>query len=441
LDQWLDGATAKAAREVVVAGQTVPDLDPESGTPPVTEPKNPTLDPGTTTYPAATRTVNVANASQLSSALSNRQPGDHIVLADGSYGGNFSISVNGGQATPVVIRAANRLQATLPGSLSISGSDIWVWGVNFQGKPTAGSCISVQGARQKIIGCRFAEFGSSTSFTRNNAIDGEGGRSDSLEIGYCIFENPRPFRSWSSVDGQWPQWRFGMRFHRWADRAPYDLRVHHCHFRNFPAKPSPDYRSAQCDAIEIAAIGSDFDTRNRIDHCLFEDIPDNSGSIIDVKAGRAGIVEYCTTINCSGRIDLRDADNWILRHLWMEDTQGIGIMGKNHTVSDVRMFGGARRIMAHIANRPYTDPPGTDQRRQVSDVIVQCCPESNIRIGLEWSVSPSLMPRNVQIRGGNAGVSIGSGSSDITQDPDFSCPESKAFKLAPEQVGPAALPA
>ena len=443
LDHWLDGAGAEAARAVVVAGQAVADLNPESDSPPQPAPVLPDSNAGTTIYPAATRVVNVSNASQLSSALANRQAGDHIVLANGTYSGNFSIDGNGTESAPIVIRAANLIQARIVGNstLTVRGNHVWTWGLQFDGKRNGGGCIDITGLRHKIIGCRFFDIGSDTAFTRNNFIAGEAGRSDFLEIGYCDFDTPRRFRSWISSDGQWPQWRFGMRFHRFADRAPYDLWVHHCHFRNFPVKPDTNYRSAQSDAIEIAAVGSNFDTRNRISHCLFENIPDDSGSIIDIKAGGAGIAEYLTTINCAGRIDIRDADNWIVRHIWMENTQGIGVMGKNHEVSDVRMFGGARRIMAHIANLPYTDAPGGDQRRQVSDLIIQCCPEADIRVGLDWSTSPTYLPRNVQIRGATASVSIASGSSNITQNPGFACSPSKAVKLSAANVGPVALPA
>jgi hypothetical protein len=388
--------------------------------------------------PSAQRTRSVSDDNQLASALNEAVAGDQIVLANGTYSDKTISGKNGTSSAPIVIRAANPGQARINGKLTVNGgSHIWTWGINFQG-PTAG--IRIAGNQHKILGCRFADFGRSNVFTRDEAI-ATISRTDSLEIAYCLFENPVGFRSWTSADGQWPQWRFGFRSRHESAGAPYDLHIHHCHFRNFPDKPSSDYRSAQSDAIEIAPIGSNFDTRNRIDHCLFESIPDDNGSIIDAKAGRDGIVEYITAINCGGRIDLRDTDNWVLRHIWMENCQGIGVYGKNHTISDVRMSGGSRRIMLHIGNRSYTDPPGTDQRRQVSDVAIQCCPEANVRVGLDWTVSPTLLPRNVQILGSTSSVTIASGSTNVTQSPGYVCTPSKAFKLSPSQVGTAALPA
>ena len=402
----------------------------------------PTAEDGTTSYPAATRVVNVSTAAQLSSALSDAVAGDHIVLASGTYSGSFSITKSASASAPIVIRGTSLLQARIVGnsSLTVAGSDVWTWGLQFDGKRNAGGCINVTGTRHKIIGCRFFDIGSSTSWTQNNFIDGQAGRSDFLEIGYCHFDTPASFHSWSSGDPQWPQWRFGMRFHRWADRAPYDLWVHHCRFNDFPAKPSADYRSAQSDAVEIAAVGSDFDTRNKFSHCLFENILDGSGSIIDVKAGRAGIAEYLTTVNCTGRLDLRTADNWTVRHIWMENTQGIDIFGQDHLIEDVRFFGtGAKTIDVCIGNLPAGSSQNTDQRVQARNVVIQGCPEANLRVGTRYSTSPNLYPINTQLLGPRASTSISGSATGTVNSPSASVPASKAFKLSASDVGPTKL--
>jgi len=84
-------------------------------------------------YPAPLRTVNVSTRSELDAALANAQPGDHIVLADGSYGSiRLAIDVRGTSANPVVIRAANKLGAALPGGFDLSADSRYVmlWGLN-----------------------------------------------------------------------------------------------------------------------------------------------------------------------------------------------------------------------------------------------------------------------------------------------------------------------
>ncbi|HEU4328504.1 MAG TPA: cellulose binding domain-containing protein [Roseiflexaceae bacterium] len=55
---------------------------------------------------AAGRTVNVANATQLTQALQNALPGDLILLADGTYSGRFTLEKQGTAADPIVVRGS-----------------------------------------------------------------------------------------------------------------------------------------------------------------------------------------------------------------------------------------------------------------------------------------------------------------------------------------------
>jgi hypothetical protein len=64
---------------------------------------------------ATTRVVN--NSSELQSALNAAQPGDEIVLNNGTYTGQFTINgANGTAAAPITIRAANKHQAVFVGA-------------------------------------------------------------------------------------------------------------------------------------------------------------------------------------------------------------------------------------------------------------------------------------------------------------------------------------
>src|SRR5262245_40593477 len=59
-------------------------------------------------------TINVSTAAGLTSALSSAVAGDEIVLANGTYTGNFVINGNSGASgNPITLRAANRHQAIL----------------------------------------------------------------------------------------------------------------------------------------------------------------------------------------------------------------------------------------------------------------------------------------------------------------------------------------
>jgi hypothetical protein len=65
--------------------------------------------------PALARQVNVSSVSQLQPALASAQAGDEIILADGTYAVNTNLSctANGTAQAPIVVRAQNRLGASI----------------------------------------------------------------------------------------------------------------------------------------------------------------------------------------------------------------------------------------------------------------------------------------------------------------------------------------
>lgn len=68
-------------------------------------------------YPAAVRTVNVSTLSELQTAINASQPGDHIVVASGTYVGTVTISSRvGTYDNPVVIRGADFFDPFNPGA-------------------------------------------------------------------------------------------------------------------------------------------------------------------------------------------------------------------------------------------------------------------------------------------------------------------------------------
>jgi hypothetical protein len=383
--------------------------------------------------------VQVDNSSELARALSSATAGTTIVLADGNYErrDGFALNARGSSGVPIVVRAAYPGRARLNGTFSINGGAyVCIWGLNFEG-PTAG--LQITGEHHKVIGCRFAEFGSSANFTHNAAVTLPS-RTDSLEIAYCLFEKPANFAPWYSVerDGAWPQFRFGIRGRHEADRAPYGLHIHHCHFRDFPPKPSPNYRSAQADAIEIAPIGSAFDTHNLIEYCMFENINDDSGAICDIKAGSAGIFQYNTALNCAGRIDLRSATNWTIRHNWLENTQGIAVYGRDHQLIDNQLSGGASLVRLLRGNGD--DSFSGAARPQVVNCLVRCH-GGTLRIGTDWSAdSLDYLPVDIWVENHRGAVEIQTGAT-VLENHDYPCGASRAFKLAADQIGPAAAPA
>lgn len=388
---------------------------------------------------AAQQIVHVGNGSELARALALATAGTTIVLADGTYERHdgFALDARGDSDAPIVVRAAHPGRARLSDTFAVrGGAHAWIWGLNFQG---AAASLQMTGEHHKVIGCRFAEFGRATAFTQDTALNLPS-RTDFLEIAYCLFENPTPFAPWHSVerDGAWPQFRYGIRGRHEPDRAPYDLHVHHCHFRRFPAKPSANYRSAQSDAIEIAPIGSAFATRNLIEYCLFENIDDDSGAICDIKAGSAGVFQFNTALDCAGRVDLRSAAAWTIRHNWLENTQGLAVYGRDHQLIDNQLGGGASLVRLLRGNGDDSFSGGG--RQQVVNCLVRCH-GGGLRIGTDWSGDPlDHLPVDVRVEGHRGAIDIEPGAQ-VTERHDHPCDASRAFRLTAAQVGPAAAPA
>jgi hypothetical protein len=79
--------------------------------------------------PAPTgETIHVHDPTSLQSALAGAKPCDHIVVANNIYRGDFVFSASGAQDQPIVLRVENQLKFKIDGTLTVTGSDIWVWG-------------------------------------------------------------------------------------------------------------------------------------------------------------------------------------------------------------------------------------------------------------------------------------------------------------------------
>jgi hypothetical protein len=106
--------------------------------------------------PGPTRTIIVSSSSQLLSALGKAEPGDHIVLTNGSYSG-FTVSRSGQNGRPIVIRAANKLSARISGtSVTVSGDYVWLVGLDFTGDAR----VIVEGTSDRVTSSRLKVTGS-----------------------------------------------------------------------------------------------------------------------------------------------------------------------------------------------------------------------------------------------------------------------------------------
>jgi poly(beta-D-mannuronate) lyase len=104
-------------------GPSTPDSGPVMPPPPPSDGGPlPPPPPGDDTLPPCKRTVPVSTSAALGTAIGDGQPGDCIVLADGSY--TFpTIGLKASEASPIVIKAENTLKAVVSsGNLQLSGA-------------------------------------------------------------------------------------------------------------------------------------------------------------------------------------------------------------------------------------------------------------------------------------------------------------------------------
>lgn len=86
----------------------------------------------------------VYDSSQLSLALAGALPGDQIILAGGSFAGNFVAPSNGLPESPIVIRPALPLGAAIAGSITVTGAHTWLSGLVLDGATVE---LAADGAR------------------------------------------------------------------------------------------------------------------------------------------------------------------------------------------------------------------------------------------------------------------------------------------------------
>ncbi|TSB17737.1 right-handed parallel beta-helix repeat-containing protein [Streptomyces benahoarensis] len=103
--------------------------------------------------PAAspTRVIDVSNASQLKSALTDAKPGETIQLADGTYKGNFKTSATGNSGSRITLTGSSKAVLTAGGGygLHLNGASYWtIKGITVAGGQKG---IMMDGANSVVI--------------------------------------------------------------------------------------------------------------------------------------------------------------------------------------------------------------------------------------------------------------------------------------------------
>lgn len=138
------------------------------------------------------RTVAVDGTRQLADALAAAAPGDDIVLAAGTYDGDFLLQQSGLPEAPIRVRAAAGHQARLAGRLFLAGDHTIAQQLEWRGTPVEGdSIIELTGRHCRVTRCRFIEVGVWNGAQRGIVRVGAPGnsRADHAEISYNYFKD------------------------------------------------------------------------------------------------------------------------------------------------------------------------------------------------------------------------------------------------------------
>ncbi len=294
---------------------------------------------GSGEYPDPLRTVNVANSSELTAALASAQPGDHIVLADGSYGA-VSMDPSGTAANPIVIRAENLLQASFT-AIDLNGSYLFLWGVMTE---TATNWAADNTFRR----CKFSGAGQSNGLL--NQLNG-----DRLSVAYC------------EITGNYTAYGYETRFS--GSNGPTGVRIKRLYMH--------DLSDGARFRIGYSGETGDKDVDTQIEYSLFQDMYDPDLGINIVAKATNIRWNYCTFRRLN-RLEMRHGDSHQAVGCLFEGTRatgwtGVTIQSKNHLIHGCE-FRDATRLRVNAGTVTNDSPPNdiTAWERAYNVTLARC---------------------------------------------------------------------
>lgn len=353
--------------------------------------------------------INVSNSSELTAALSEASPGDDIVLADGTYSGNFTLSANGTVENPIRIRAENVGGALMTGLLTLSGDNTRGFGLKWDSVSGSSQIVLLSGdnvwlQRCYFIDCNVGTFGGSV----NRGIVAVASPADSCIVEYCEFSG---WETYSAIK---------FRTASTTGCTNCIARYNYLH--------DTALSQALSHGGDGTRAGTDHMSGNAFISNYIYNVKSSSGIAIQIK-GSGVTVEQNTVIN-SGYCFNRHGYNCIWRSNTMINSGGPWVCGKGHQViGNYNNKAGTYTSIGCSTGTQTMDawtPSGSNQ--PVGENILFAKNEGPLNLQM-WNLSShTLNSRNSDIEAHSGSISYG--SSAISRTPTLPTYTTSALSVA-----------
>ena len=288
--------------------------------------------------PQPVQTRYVATAAQFKQALTQMNPGDSILLADGNYDiGGVSITRTGTQDLPIHIMAEHPLAAHIVGSSYITLKRveyIEIRGIDFDVNAVA-SIIKMEGANHiRVTRCRMTMEKESDTQTSKWVLIGDVWNADTCtshhnRIDHNLFENKLDGGAWVVIDG----------CHGTPRISQYD-RIDHNIFRNNTPRMDNEKETLRMGVSDLSMQPA----YTTVEYNLFEDC-DGDPEIVSGKSCN-NVVRYNTFRRCLGTVCLRQGmNNEVVGNIFLGENKtayyeeseigcgGVRVYGKDHIIT------------------------------------------------------------------------------------------------------------
>ncbi len=297
--------------------------------------------------------LQVTHSFQLSTAITQAQPGDIIVMQDGAWAdADILFSANGTASHPVTLRAQTlgRVQLTGQSRLRISGNHLVVDGLVFaNGYRTSGEVISFQESSAavanhcRLINCSIIDY-NPPDMAADTKWVGLYGASNRVE--YCYFRGKT---------------NAGTTLVVWVDARPNTPNYHVISRNYFGFRPALGVNGGESIRIGTSDVSFN-ESRTTVEENYFERC-NGDAEIISSKS-LENTFRHNTFVECEGSLCLRHGNGSVVEGNYFFGnhkplTGGVRIIGDDHTVYNnyfVDLAGTASRaplaIMQGMASSP-----------------------------------------------------------------------------------------